>query len=134
MYDLEVQTAFSAAHALQIAGVREPLHGHDWHVTAVLRGAALDEDGLLVDFHAIEQDLRRLVAPFHNRTLNDVPPFDRVNPSAEAVARFLAEGLQASLDDGAGLVGRGGRGGRGLRVRSVRVTEAIGCAATYTLD
>ena len=47
MHAITVEADFSAAHALSIAGIREPIHGHDWHVTARLEGPTLDDDGLL---------------------------------------------------------------------------------------
>lgn len=130
MYALEVNATFSAAHAIVIRGERERLHGHDWNVTATIEGAEVDADGLLVDFHAVERALREIVAPFHNANLNETPPFDRVNPTAEWVARHIAESLQSRLESGGGESPKIPGTGR-ARVASVRVTEAVGCAATY---
>lgn len=123
MFELTVQTVFSAAHAIVIAGEREAVHGHDWHVTACLEGGDLDDDGLLVDFHAVEASLAEIIRPFRNASLNTTPPFDRVNPTAEEVARYIGVSLDRSVR---------GLGGR-ARVAWVRVTEAPGCAATYRL-
>jgi 6-pyruvoyltetrahydropterin/6-carboxytetrahydropterin synthase len=124
MFELTVETVFSAAHAIMIGGAREPVHGHDWHVTACVAGESLDEQGLLVDFHEIEECLGGIVRPFRNANLNATPPFDMVNPTAENVARYLGTALaeRARLAPG-----------RGVRVAWVRVTEAPGCAVTYRL-
>lgn len=118
VYELTIETTFSAAHAIEIRGVREPLHGHDWCVTATLVGPDLDRDGLLCDFHEVEERLREIVGPFHNRSLNEVAPFNQRNPTAELVARYIADELAEELPPG-------------VRVASVRVTEAVGCAATF---
>ena len=118
VYELSIETTFSAAHAIEIRGVREPVHGHDWRVTAVVEGPNLDQDGLLCDFHDVESKLREIVGPFHNRSLNEVPPFTSRNPSAEHVARHIADELAEELP-------------AGVRVQRVRVTEAVGCAATF---
>lgn len=118
MYELSVQREFCAAHALSIAQQREPTHGHNWTVTAIVSGDELDDDGLLFDFHVIEKHLDNILAPFHNSNLNEQSPFDRINPSAEHVARFIAEQLQTRLSEA-------------VRVAAVRVTEAPGCEATY---
>lgn len=126
MYEVVVQRRFSAAHAIVIRGTREPVHGHDWRLTVAVRGPALDEDELLCDFHALEAEVDRIIAPFHNADLNAVPPFDRVNPSAEAVARHVAESLAGALD-------RLGADGR-LHVAEVRVGEAPGCTAVVRPD
>jgi len=118
VFELTVEAAFSAAHALVIQGEREPLHGHDWRVTAAVEGPELDQDGLLCDFHGVEGRLREITRTFHNRNLNDTPPFDDLNPSAEHVARWIADRLAPAVPDGA-------------RLSWLRVTEAPGCAATY---
>lgn len=148
VFTLEVNAVFSAAHAIVVAGVREPLHGHDWHVTATVEGPELDGDGLLTDFHALKQDVDAVIAPFQNANLNEVSVLAGVNPTAEAVAKHVAEALAARLSarmarylptgtpGGRGVTGAAGAAGvaRGpvpVRVRSLRVTESPGCAATY---
>jgi 6-pyruvoyltetrahydropterin/6-carboxytetrahydropterin synthase len=119
VFEISVQTEFCAAHALVIAGQKEPLHGHNWRVTATLAGEALDADGLLCDFHAVEAALAEVIAPFRNADLNRAPPFTDVNPSAENVAKHIGIALQVRLKPGP------------ARVSSVSVTEAPGCVATY---
>jgi len=115
---LTLETVFSAAHAIVMQGQREPLHGHDWRVTVRIGGETLDADGLLVDFHKVQHDLRAIVEPWHNRSLNEVEPFDTLNPTAELVARTIGQMLAKTLPEG-------------VRVVSVTVTEAVGCAAEY---
>ncbi len=124
MYRLTVEAEFAAAHAIVMRGEREPVHGHNWRVTVTVAGPTLDEDGLLCDFHAIEQSLRRVSERFHNKNLNETAPFDRTNPTAELVAVHLAEAIEAGIP--------AADAARGVRVESVRVTEAPGCAAIYT--
>ncbi len=118
MFELEVCRTFSAAHAIAIQGQREPLHGHDWHVLVVIGATGLDGDGLACDFHLLEASLDAVLLPFRSRNLNDTPPFDRINPTAEAVAQYIAQEMGVRIPDG-------------VSVQSVRVTEAPGCAARY---
>jgi len=120
LFQLRIESVFSAAHAIAIRGAREPLHGHDWRITAIVQAPSLDADGLVCDFHALERSLRDITGRFHNRNLNEVPPFDRVNPTAELVAKHIADELGKTVP-------------RNAAVRSVTVTEAPGCAATYLL-
>ncbi len=125
MFEISVETDFAAAHAILIGGVREPVHGHNWHVTATLSGPRVDSEGLLCDFHLVESGLRDITGRWHNRNLNDAPPFGGpagINPSAENVARQIADELTRAL---------AGRVPAGVRLSSVRITEAPGCAATY---
>ncbi len=123
MYELTVDAEFCAAHAIVMRGSREPTHGHNWRVTLTLSGEALDADGLLCDFHAVEAALGGVLAPLQNADLNQTPPFDRMNPTAEHVARHIAEATQRALADALP---------SGTRVSSCRVTEAPGCAAVYS--
>ncbi|MFN0132495.1 MAG: 6-pyruvoyl trahydropterin synthase family protein [Phycisphaerales bacterium] len=121
-FEITVEREFCAGHALSIAGTREPVHGHNFHVTVCVAGETLDGDGLLCDFHTIDEHLGEIVAGFDNRNLNDVPPFaDGLNPSAENVARYIGDRLADELADMA----------PAAVVAWVRVTEAAGCAATY---
>lgn len=118
-FALEVERTFSAAHAIVIAGERERLHGHDWRVVATVSGDRLDAEELLCDFHMLERELDAIVAPFRGGNMNDTPPFDRTNPTAEAVARHVLAELSARL----------ARGAPSVEVEQVRVTEAPGCVA-----
>lgn len=123
MYEIRVEHTFSAAHALTIGSAVEPLHGHDWRVRVTLAGSQLDADALLCDFHTVENALRDVCKPYHNRTLNDAPPFSEgVNPSAERVAKAIADELQTRIGDALA---------PHARIVSVSVTEAPGCEATY---
>jgi 6-pyruvoyltetrahydropterin/6-carboxytetrahydropterin synthase len=124
MYEITVESEFAAAHAIVIAGARETLHGHNWHVVVKVSGDRLDADGLLCDFHTVEDLLREIVTPFHNRNLNDVAPFDRINPTAELVAKHIGDELAAGLNTSLAPA---------AWVSSVCVTEAARCTATYRL-
>lgn len=124
-YILELKTVFSAAHAIVISGWREPLHGHDWHVTVSVEANSLDADGLVVDFHAVGDQLKAITGPFHNRSLNETPPFNTVNPTAELVAQHIGTELARWLQ------GTAAAKDRGLRLKQVHITEAVGCAAVF---
>ncbi len=124
MHEISIEAEFCAAHALVIAGRREAVHGHNFRVTVTAGADRLDGDGLVCDFHALEALLGRVLAPMRDADLNAVAPFDRVNPSAERIAERIGEGVRDGLSAAGGAE-------RGLRVVSVRVTEAPGCAATF---
>lgn len=122
MFRLTVRAEFCAAHAIVIRGVREPVHGHNWRVAVTFEGANLDEDGLLMDFHDAERALAEVIRPWHNRDLNQVAPFDRENPTAELVAKAIAEGVIRTLHLHTSTK---------VRIVGVEVTEAPGCSAVY---
>ncbi|MBT5381900.1 MAG: 6-carboxytetrahydropterin synthase [Phycisphaerae bacterium] len=121
MYRLQTERTFSAAHAIVIGGSRESLHGHDWRVRLVVTGPTLDADGLLCDFHLLQRVLEQVIAPFKDGNLNDIAPFDALNPTAEHVAMHIATTVRPSLPSG-------------LVSCEVSVTEAAGCEATYAVE
>ncbi|MSR33666.1 MAG: 6-pyruvoyl tetrahydropterin synthase family protein [Phycisphaerales bacterium] len=120
MFELRIQRTFAAAHAIVMAGVREPMHGHNWEVTVAVCGEALDADGLLCDFHLLEGAVDETIRPFMSRCLNETPPFDRDNPTAELVAQHIANKVSAHLPVG-------------VRVKEVRVVEAPQCEACFVV-
>jgi len=122
MFEITVETEFCAAHALLISGIREARHGHNFRVRVTVAGEKLDTDGLLCDFHLVKEVLGDILTPFSNSDLNETPPFDRVNPSAEEIARHIGETMGERLDEGLS---------PHARVASVEVTETTGCWATY---
>lgn len=118
MYELSVEREFAAAHAISIGGEMEPLHGHHFRVRATLQGERLDGEGLLCDFHLFERRLAAAIEPFQGRTINGVPPFDTLPPTAELLARHLHEAISTDLP-------------AGVRLVEVAVGEAPGCTAIY---
>jgi 6-pyruvoyltetrahydropterin/6-carboxytetrahydropterin synthase len=123
VFELSIETEFCAAHALVISGQRESVHGHNWRVTVTVAGSALDRDGLLVDFHALEAMVAEIIGPFKNADLNATPQFRGVNPTAEHVAQYIADAIAPKLG--------GVTPACAARVHAVRVTEAPGCSVVY---
>jgi 6-pyruvoyltetrahydropterin/6-carboxytetrahydropterin synthase len=73
---------FSAAHFITYDGdVCEPLHGHNYRVTAEVHGA-LDENQYVVDFIALRDVLKRIVDELDHRTLL---------PTAHRLIRVVAD-------------------------------------------
>lgn len=129
MFQISVEREFCAAHALRIRHAREAAHGHNFKLVVTLEGPTLDSDELLLDFHALEALVDSVIAPMRNNDLNQIPPFSEgLNPSAEAVARYIAHRVR----DGLPALLAGGPPGGGVRLASVRLTEAPGCAVLYT--
>ncbi len=123
MFQISVEAEFSAAHAIMIRGVREPLHGHNWRVVATFEADHLDSEGLLLDFHAAQRSLASAVGTWNNSNLNDAPEFARLNPTAENVARVICGSLAADLEP---LLRS-----TPARIVRVEVSEAAGCVAAF---
>ena len=92
---------FEAAHFLrEYNGKCENLHGHNWRVRATLAASALDHEELVYDFAALKKHLLEITGTLDHTLVNEVPPFDVRNPSAENIAIYIAEQLQHRVDDG----------------------------------
>lgn len=106
-WEIAVETVVAARHQIRgVSGEGGRVHEHRWVVRVVVRASELDRTGWVLDFHEVDRALARLVAAYAGRFLNDVPPFDDVNPTRENVALVVAQGLAAELDDGRAQVHR----------------------------
>lgn len=98
VYTLTVRTSFAAAHRLrEYDGNCERLHGHNWQVEVSVASETLDDRGIALDFRAIKAALNDLLSGLDHRYLNEVPPFDRLNPSSENLARHLFEEMERKV-------------------------------------
>ena len=99
MYELTVKTHFDAAHALNgYPGECRNLHGHTWDVEVTVAGRELDEVGIVYDFKSLKDDLAGVLAAYDHSYINEVPPFDVINPTAENLARVIYERLAEIVD------------------------------------
>jgi len=97
-FEITTTHAFSAAHQLRLYdGSLEPLHGHNWRVEVTVAADELDAIGVVMDFHELERLVDRTTGPMHNRHLNELDTFARLNPSAENVALVIAQSLRGAL-------------------------------------
>jgi 6-pyruvoyltetrahydropterin/6-carboxytetrahydropterin synthase len=118
MFEVCVEHTFAAAHLLRnYNGKCENLHGHNYRVQVAVEGDALNETGLLVDFTVLKGLLRKTSEYLDHRFINELAPFDEVNPSAENLAKFFHDEIQRDLPT--------------ARVSCVRVWETDTSYATY---
>jgi 6-pyruvoyltetrahydropterin/6-carboxytetrahydropterin synthase len=121
MYEVKILSHFAAAHQLRgFRGACEQLHGHNWKVEVSLAGERLGEDGMLIDFQVVKDATKRALEKVDHRFLNELGPFQKVNPSSENIARFLFDTLSGALNR------------PGLRVTRVVAWESDSACAVYT--
>jgi 6-pyruvoyltetrahydropterin/6-carboxytetrahydropterin synthase len=98
MFEVHVTTMFPAAHALRnYYGKTEPIHGHNWRAKITISGPRVDSMGLLIDFVPLQKEMGRIIGRLDHQFLNEVTPFDEINPSAENIAFYLWEQFSASV-------------------------------------
>jgi 6-pyruvoyltetrahydropterin/6-carboxytetrahydropterin synthase len=99
MYYVRVEDHFDAAHFLRgYAGKCENLHGHRYTVEVKLSSPTLNEAGLVYDFTDLKAALKPVLTSYDHVLLNDVQPFDKINPSAENIARTIFEGIKPKIE------------------------------------
>ena len=101
MYQISVEQHFDAAHFLRgYHGKCEALHGHRFRVVVKIRASQLDDIGIAYDFVELKQQLGDILARFDHTCLNDVMPFDKINPSSENIASTVYDELKLKLAGG----------------------------------
>lgn len=100
MFEVAVEQGFASAHALRnYKGRCENIHGHNWKVQVVIQGERLDDTGLLVDFIDVKNLMANIIDRIDHQFLNEIPPFDIVNPSAENIAEYFYQKMTEGLGD-----------------------------------
>jgi len=100
MYKVSVEHHFDAAHALRgYKGKCEAIHGHRFKVVAKVTATKLDDTGLAYDFTELKAKLKAILEKFDHTFVNDVPPFDEINPSSENMAQAIYGELKEALKD-----------------------------------
>ena len=98
MYQVSIEQHFDAAHFLRgYGGKCEALHGHRFRVVVRVKAAEVDDIGLAYDFVELKRQLGDILSRFDHTCLNDVPPFDKINPSSENIASTIYSELQPKL-------------------------------------
>lgn len=112
---------FCAAHFLrEYHGQCEQLHGHNYRVQVSVGCDELDAEGLVVDFMRLKEAMVEVLKRFDHKLLNEVEPFDRLNPTLEHLARYIAEEVAVRIDD------------QRARVTACRLWETQRNSAEYT--
>lgn len=100
MYEVEIIANFSAAHRLRnYRGKCEHLHGHNYRVHVTARAVSIGEDGMVMDFGDLKKATNLVLERFDHSYLNEITPFDQIEPSAENIAAFLFDQIGRQLSD-----------------------------------
>jgi 6-pyruvoyltetrahydropterin/6-carboxytetrahydropterin synthase len=123
MYTLKIVTDFASAHTLRdYPGACARMHGHNWKVEAEVEAKGLDDVGMGVDFKVIRKATCELTETLDHRYLNEIEPFDRINPTAENIAAYLYKGLSDKLNN------------ERIRVKAITLWETERACVRYQED
>ena len=98
MFEVTVEAGFSSGHYLRdYHGKCENPHGHNYRVLVTLAGRDLEPNGLLLDFKILKDILRPVVTYLDHQMINELKPFDTLNPSAENLAKYFYDETNRQL-------------------------------------
>jgi 6-pyruvoyltetrahydropterin/6-carboxytetrahydropterin synthase len=120
VFEVYVKTHFSAAHRLEgYPGDCARSHGHNWIVEVHVRCRELNSIGIGMDFRDIKQAVKEVVHQLDHHDLNELAPFETMNPTSENIAKYLYQELSNTLNSNS------------ARVSKVKVSETPGAGAWY---
>ena len=122
-YTLKVVSDFASAHTLRdYPGACSRMHGHNWKVETEIEASSLDETGMAIDFKTIRQATIELTDKLDHRYLNEIAPFDTINPTAENIAAYIYKGLSKTLNSDS------------VRIKTITLWETERACVRYTED
>ena len=71
------------------------LHGHNYKIQIELERDELNEEGMLLDFTEIKKLIDK---KYDHKNLNEIPPFNELNPTAERMALVISNDLGKVFD------------------------------------
>jgi 6-pyruvoyltetrahydropterin/6-carboxytetrahydropterin synthase len=120
MFELTVETTFSAAHQLKgYMGKCERLHGHNWKVQVHVIAEKLNEIDIAMDFHDLKRITIEVVSTLDHTILNEIFPFTEKNPSSENIAKWVYDSLRKKIPE------------QTIQLSAVTVWESEDSSATY---
>ena len=121
MFVLKIVTDFASAHSLRnYPGDCARLHGHNWQVEVSVCSNVLDDNGIAIDFREIKKQTKLVIKRLDHQYLNEIKPFDVLNPTAENIAKYFFDevGLLINNDN--------------INVKEVLIWETPRSAVTYS--
>ena len=100
LYTLKVVLDFASAHSLRdYPGQCSRMHGHNWKLETEVTATKLDQVGMAIDFKVVREAAREVSDRLDHYYLNEIPPFDEINPTAENIAAYFFQELSKILNN-----------------------------------
>jgi len=94
---MRVVAFLNAKHYMVFGDKRGATHGHSWQFQVEALIHVTEES--FIKFEDIERHLNLRLAPYQRQVLNDVPPFDFVEPLTENIAVYFFDTLFEDFED-----------------------------------
>jgi 6-pyruvoyltetrahydropterin/6-carboxytetrahydropterin synthase len=122
LYRIFIDTHFAASHQLHgYDGACRALHGHTWKVRVEAKTDRINNIGISFDFKSLKNLIQKAIEPLDHHHINEIPPFDKENPTAENLASYIYQKVKEKLP-------------KDIRMSEVTVWESASYAVTYSED
>ena len=93
MYKIHTRITIEGAHKLNLnyESACCNLHGHRWQVDIYIVSEVLNDNGMVIDFTSIKKCIKDKL---DHKVLNEVEPFNEINPTAENLAQVISDWVQ----------------------------------------
>ena len=97
-YTIGISDHFDSAHFLKnYPGACSNLHGHTWKVDILISCKELDKIGMSIDFKILKKILKNILSKYDHHLINDIEPFNNINPTAENLSREIYIQLKSQI-------------------------------------
>lgn len=122
MIKIGLKSHFDAAHYLRCYdGKCANMHGHTWNIEIVLTGDQDKDSGMLLDFNIVKRILTAETDKYDHKIINEISPFDKINPTAENLAEEFYNKLSIAMP-------------KNIKLLSVKLFESPKAWAEYSLS
>jgi 6-pyruvoyltetrahydropterin/6-carboxytetrahydropterin synthase len=119
VFTVTIETQFKASHSVTtLDGTSEPEHEHFWAVAVEVEAQKINDRGMALDFAKLKAKINDITSQLSGGSLNDVEYFKKTHATAESVAEYIYNRIEAELP-------------AGVRLEGVTVSEQVGCSAKY---
>jgi len=95
LFEVRVEVAFEAIHAVGPDGGPAPPHDHRWQVAVRARSEKLDPIAIVVDFRKLRDDAQRLVDTVTGQRLEEHPALAGAPATPFAIGQWILRSLEA---------------------------------------
>ncbi len=83
----------NANHSILIDGVMGQVHPHTWEI--VIEVIKVVEG--FVQFSFVEKAIEELLSKYQDKYINEIEPFDEINPTLENISEYFKEAIKQEL-------------------------------------
>lgn len=120
MYYVTKEFEFASSHNLRnYEGPCQRVHGHNYKLQVTVKSEKLNQQGMVIDFSDLKSIVKDIIfKKYDHMHLNDVEPFDKLNPTAENMTSVFYNMINTRLPEN-------------VKVHSIKIWETSTSFAEY---